>query len=143
MISLRFDSLPSGGVYADGHSAELCKTPCSFDVDLKDGGPTDRRTYVVRSAGYVDKAVEVDLTADKHAFAITLDRGAAEDDRPKPHPSVSHPVAKVHDKKSSADKTDKVVDKPADKPADNKTDSKPSDKINPADTLDPFRRHPQ
>ncbi len=143
MISLRFDSLPSGGVYADGHSAELCNTPCSFEVDLKDGGPTDRRTYVVRSAGYLDKPVEVDLTADKHAFAVTLDRVVAEDDHPKSHPSVSHPVAKAHDKKPGADKTDKVGAKPVDKPADNKTDSKPSDKIDPADTLDPFHRHPQ
>src|SRR5439155_25076947 len=34
LVELKFDSLPSGGVYEDGHSAELCRTPCTFNVDL-------------------------------------------------------------------------------------------------------------
>ena len=32
LVAVRFDSLPSGGVYADGRSAELCKTPCAFNI---------------------------------------------------------------------------------------------------------------
>nr|HEX4316389.1 protein kinase [Kofleriaceae bacterium] len=74
VVEVRFDSLPGAGVFADGHSAELCHTPCSFDVDLKDGGPTDKRTFVVRADGYEDKQVEVavgDATATRD-FHVTL-----------------------------------------------------------------------
>ena len=43
LVEVRFDSLPSGGVFADGHSAELCRTPCTFNIDLRDGGAADKR----------------------------------------------------------------------------------------------------
>ena len=38
--------LPSAGVYEAGRSAELCRTPCSFDIDP---GTDAKRTYVVRA----------------------------------------------------------------------------------------------
>ena len=78
MIELHFDSLPSGGVYADGRSAELCSTPCAFDVDLKDGGSTEHRTFVVRSPRAIrDKSVTVELAGTERAFHLTLEREEA------------------------------------------------------------------
>jgi hypothetical protein len=74
LVELRFDSLPAAGVYADGRSAELCRTPCSFNVDLADGGPTDRRTFVLRIDGYQDKPVTVDFGSTQRDFSATLDR---------------------------------------------------------------------
>jgi serine/threonine-protein kinase len=76
LVELRFDSLPSGGVYADGRSAELCRTPCNFNVDLTDGGPTDRRTFVVRADGYEDARVEVDFTKSERDVSVSLVRSA-------------------------------------------------------------------
>jgi serine/threonine-protein kinase len=76
LVELRFDSLPSGGVYADGRSAELCRTPCKFNVDLSDGGPADRRTFVVRADGYEDARVEVDFTKSERDFSVSLVRSA-------------------------------------------------------------------
>ena len=70
-IELRFDSLPSAGVYAEGHSAELCRTPCAFNVDLADGGSTEHRNFVVRSEGYLDKTIEIDLTGAQREFHVT------------------------------------------------------------------------
>jgi serine/threonine protein kinase len=78
MIELRFDSLPSGGVYADGRSAELCRTPCNFNVDLRDGGPTGRRTFVVRADGYEDKRVDVDFKVSQRDFSVSLTRLAGQ-----------------------------------------------------------------
>ena len=45
-VELRFDSLPSGGVFAEGQSAELCATPCATKLDMKDGGSSQTRPYV-------------------------------------------------------------------------------------------------
>ena len=56
-------------MYADGRSAELCQTPCNFNVDLADGGPTDSRTFVVRADGYEDMPVVVDFAARKREFS--------------------------------------------------------------------------
>jgi serine/threonine protein kinase len=114
-VELRFDSLPSGGIYADGHSAELCRTPCSFDVDPADGGP--KRAYLVRSDGYVDKVIDVDLASPQHEFHVTLER-------------IAEPASAAHPK---------PVAKPAAhaKPAPQTDD----DVIDPADTHDPFKHH--
>ncbi|HSD86521.1 MAG TPA: serine/threonine-protein kinase [Kofleriaceae bacterium] len=77
LVELKFDSLPSAGVYADGRSAELCRTPCNFNVDLADGGPTDHRTFVVRTDGYKDHPVVVDFGSNQREFSVTLDRADA------------------------------------------------------------------
>ncbi|HEU4615005.1 MAG TPA: serine/threonine-protein kinase [Kofleriaceae bacterium] len=74
LVELRFDSLPSGGVYADGRSAELCRTPCRFNVDLGDGGPADHRTFVVRADGYQDARVDVDFAGTQRDFSVSLVR---------------------------------------------------------------------
>jgi hypothetical protein len=76
LVELRFDSLPSGGVYAEGQSAELCTTPCATKLDMRDGGSTERRAYVVKSPGHKDGRIDVDLTKPEREFKITLDREA-------------------------------------------------------------------
>ena len=74
VVELRFASLPSGGVYAPGRWTEECRTPCAFTIDLADGGPTDRREFVVRRDGYVDHPITVDLTGDQREFHVTLEQ---------------------------------------------------------------------
>ncbi len=137
LVELRFDSLPSGGVYAAGRSAELCRTPCRFNVDLTDGNPTDRRTFVVRAEGYEDAKVDVDFTASERDFSVSLVKLP-------PPPTAEVPalvdMSEVPDhehaesasgKKSGGKKTgrrseDKKVDKTADA-----EDKKGEDKIEP------------
>ncbi|MDB4954239.1 MAG: hypothetical protein JWO36_1808 [Myxococcales bacterium] len=160
IVELRFDSLPSAGVFAAGHSAELCHTPCTFNVDLGDGGPADHRMFVVRSDRYRDQAIDVDLAGSKRDFSVTLERlepvapplppitsvdTDPHTDKVDSRPKHGRVIKKQTDKKP-ADKPDAVeTTKPAD-PA-NKIDKPtkpPVDKpgtIDPTDTLDPFHRH--
>jgi serine/threonine-protein kinase len=162
MIEVRFDSLPEGHVYADGRSAELCKTPCAFDIDVKDGG--DKRTFVVKSDGYKDGIVVVDLTASQREFRVSLEPNVvvetpqpvphAKDDtkavRPVKRPIIKKIMATKDDTKATAssvkDDTKKADDrlmKPDDDKTGTETKPKPtsSDTIDPAETLDPFKRH--
>ena len=146
-IELRFDSLPSAGVYAEGHSAELCRTPCAFNVDLADGEATDHRNFVVRSEGYLDKTIPIDLTGAQREFHISLERDQATID-----PAEKKRPGKIV--KKSPGKTDKppvvveetkpppVVDPPKRDDALEKIDrAKPAPTIDPTDTHDPFKKH--
>ena len=147
-IELRFDSLPSAGVYAEGHSAELCRTPCAFNVDLADGEATDHRNFVVRSEGYLDKTLAVDLGAAQREFRVTLERdptnriGAVD-----PQPEHKHPAGKVKkpvvkgDAKTPAVVEDKPIvrDDALEKP--DKPEHKADPIIDPTDTHDPFKKH--
>jgi len=166
LVELRFDSLPAAGVFADGHSAELCHTPCNYTFDVKDG---EHRTLVVRADGYRDKTIDVDLKADKHEIGVTLERleptvpdkpvteAPLDDDTPAQPTKHPHPGGVAHGAKRPVEKTTKPDDKPVEtavKPPDPKPDDtlekpdptvKPKDKgdkIDPADTHDPFHRHP-
>ena len=168
IVELRFDSLPKAGVYAEGHSAELCRTPCSFDVNLTDGGSKDSRRFVVRADGYKDKTVDVDLTGTQRDYSVTLDQleppaVATEPTTPttpaetEQTPKASHVRTKVvhkHTDKAEpehADKTDKPTetaekpekpeDKPADKPVETKKPTTTDKPIDSTETLDPFHRH--
>jgi hypothetical protein len=164
LVELRFDSLPSAGVFAAGHSAELCHTPCTYNVDLSEGETT--RTFVVRRDHYRDQSIEFNLADPKRAFNVSLDR--IETIAPQPTNTVETVetdkatdkasdkttgkrgrVTKKSDKKPT-DKADKTVDKATETKPDpdpataNPGDKKPGDKngtIDPTDTLDPFRRH--
>ncbi len=158
LVELRFDSLPSAGVFADGHSAELCHTPCNYTFDVKDGA---KRTLVVRADGYRDKSIDVDLASDQREFSVTLDHVAPPPREPEPAVETESPATtskKTHathatkHAKPEAKPDDKPVEtKPDDKPVETKvepppppppdTTKKPDDKIDPADTHDPFRRH--
>jgi hypothetical protein len=187
LVELKFDSLPSGGVYADGRSAELCRTPCNFNVDLGDGGPTDRRTFVVRSEGYKDQKVVVDFSSDKRSYAATLERIVTIPTMPTvPTVTETPPIEMPVDDGTTDETTDETSDETADsKKASSKktrknhktTEKKPEEKkqeetkppevvpeevkppekkpeatnlepidkkkprpIDPADTIDPFRK---
>jgi serine/threonine protein kinase len=139
LVELRFDSLPSGGVYADGRSAELCRTPCNFNVDLTDGGPTDKRVFVVRTDGYQDGKVEVDFTKSDRDFSISLVKVPAPPTIPVAPPATidmtadtdepeveAAPSEKGSTKRTGGKKTRKADDKKADdKKADRVVDEKP------------------
>ena len=164
LIEVRFDSLPSGGVFADGHSAELCRTPCAFNIDLRDGGPADKRIYIVKSDGYRDAVVGVDLTSSQRDFRVTLEQIAV----PVQTSPVELSTKKVGKKKPGKDLKDAKVPTTTTTPttttvptttkpdpdhlinpdADDPNAAKQPDtikqpngnKIDPADTLDPFHR---
>jgi len=175
LVELRFDSLPSGGVYADGRSAELCRTPCNFNVDLSDGGPQDHRAFVVRADGYQDARVDVDFTKSGRDFSLSLVRTAppvptvtqpppvvdmsSKEPAETPHAEKGSPKKangkkgkKTEEKKVSAPVEQKVEEKkPEEKkpviddtklePIEKKPEEKkPAGKIDPSDTIDPFRR---
>ncbi|HEX4453831.1 MAG TPA: protein kinase [Kofleriaceae bacterium] len=126
-IELRFDSVPSGGVYEAGRSVELCRTPCSFNVDPNDGG--SRRAFFVRSEGYVDKQVDVDLLSTEREFKLTLDRVAE-------RPIVKAVAATKRVAKPAAKPDDTTLEKPT------ATTPAPQEPIiDPTDTHDPFKHH--
>jgi serine/threonine protein kinase len=130
---VRFESQPSGGVFADGSATELCRTPCSVRIDSSDGGATDRRGFVIRQAGYREAPITVDLTASARAFRVALE--------PAPRGHASKPA-----KPNKPAKLKKPAPKPrlpddAHEPApstDKPADTKPT-AIDPTDTIDPFR----
>ncbi|MBA2542684.1 MAG: serine/threonine protein kinase [Deltaproteobacteria bacterium] len=155
LVELKFDSLPSGGVYEDGTSAELCKTPCTFNVPSTEL----RRTYVVRADGYKDMSVVVDLENPKRAFKLTLEERAVAVVEPVPDTTKTktpirpgkQPIKKTvksGDKKPEPDKPDPTATKPDPKPDTNLIDpddgkpKKPDPKkpIDPTDLADPFKR---
>jgi len=154
LVELRFDSLPSGGVYADGRSAELCRTPCNFNVDLADGGPTDKRLFVVRSDGYQDMPVEVDFTSSKREFAVTLQKTEATVpptvDMTDTETATKTGGKKGSKKKKTEEKKVEKVEEPKKPPVDDTKleqveEKKPEEKkkpgpIDPSDTIDPFRK---
>jgi serine/threonine protein kinase len=164
-FELRFDSLPSGGVFADGRATELCRTPCAFNVDLADGGPADKRTFYVKSDGYKDHVVTVDLTGTQREFRVTLEREPTIVAEPTPIPQEDpavDPKVKVGKRVVTKKKTDvkpppeKVPDPPPEKPVEVKkpvddlidpTDGRKVEKkvpkkggIDATETIDPFRR---
>jgi hypothetical protein len=158
LVELRFASVPAAAVFADGHSPELCRTPCAFDVDLHDGGPTDKRTFVVRADGYQDKQIVVALAAPEadRDLHVTLDRASdatPADPKPvqpipaaKPHASGVTPAARVVGRPAPHGDT-KAQEKPEPIPAEPKPGEpkpgEPKPRIPDAtDTLDPFHGKP-
>jgi hypothetical protein len=166
LIEVRFDSRPSGRVFTDDGTAELCQTPCAFDIDLADGGPVDHRGFAVKRAGYVDGLVTVDLTATQREFQVTLvqatsttgatrpaakpSAGKADGDRrTAKHPARPQKKAGKDGKDTGrasrdAEATPSEVSKP--KPSATRTPPSPATApapipaIDPSDTLDPFQR---
>jgi serine/threonine-protein kinase len=72
-VEVRFDSTPPGAVFADGSASELCRTPCTYNIDPGDGGSPDQRRYVVRADGFQDGSIVVDLKGSQRSFAVTLE----------------------------------------------------------------------
>ncbi|MEO7095167.1 MAG: hypothetical protein ABI175_18040, partial [Polyangiales bacterium] len=152
-IAVRFDSLPSGSVYADGKSAELCTTPCEFNIDLADGGAADKRTFIVKSDGYTDGVVLVDLTSPMREFSVTLQqRGVAAVVANRPTKTTKYTKAKTP--KVVVQPSEKPIEKPVVKQADvnlldpdkedpsaKKPPKKTDEELDPSHTLDPFHRN--
>jgi hypothetical protein len=136
-VPLEFDSLPVASVYADGRSAELCKTPCRFTVNLDDGGPTDKRVYVVRANGYEDKRVTVDLTASKHDISVTLDRIDA---TPKKTSRRSRPTRNIETQSTPDTAPEPKPEVKIEPPKPPPEAPKPVRKIDRTDTMDPFSK---
>jgi serine/threonine protein kinase len=131
-IELRFDSTPSASVFAEGHAAELCRTPCSFHVDTSDGGPADSRAFRVRAAGYEDQLVTVELAGQQREFHVALARTPAPA-APAPHhagATPKHPPVEHVDPDALA-KPDPTPPPPP------KKHTGPA--IDPSDTMDPFK----
>ncbi|HEX3757135.1 MAG TPA: serine/threonine-protein kinase [Kofleriaceae bacterium] len=134
LLEVRFDSTPSGSVYADGQSTELCRTPCSFDIDPADGGPADQRVFVVKRDGYVDRSVTVDLATGPREFQVALTRA---------EPAPAHVDASDGADHHPARRPTRPAHRPDPRPASSSTDGpakKPGAPIDPTDTLDPFRK---
>ncbi len=151
LVEVRFDSLPSGAVFADGQSAELCTTPCTINVDLDDGGSTETRTFIVKSPDHKDGEIVVDLTSSKREYNVRLEqlvstKTAGETTPTKTTKPKTTKVTKQPDKVSTQpDKPDKKAGTPDttttdDPPPEKKPEKKPGDKIDRSDTLDPFNR---
>jgi eukaryotic-like serine/threonine-protein kinase len=164
-VELRFDSLPSGSVYAEGQSAELCTTPCATKLDMKDGGSTQRRAFIVRSTGYKDGRLDVDLTAAPREFTVTLEREATvtqiktpepvtviEEKPEKPEPKPGKPgkpgkSAKTVKKDTKVEETPvkplptfRPDDKPETVDGKRRDSGKKTEKIDPTETIDPFKK---
>jgi serine/threonine protein kinase len=143
-VAVRLDSTPAGDVFADGATTPLCHTPCTYDIDPKDGGSPDQRRYVVRSDGYQDGAIVVDLKGAQRDFKVALE--------PRPEQAEAKPEARDEAKamkpagkpglrtrtiKRAAKRPDEAAAKPDDKKPDEAA-AKPDDK-NPdnPDLIDP------
>jgi hypothetical protein len=135
-------------VFAAGEPTELCHTPCALQIERTDGDAGDRRAFVVRRTGYRDAAIAVDLTAAQRDFRVDLQpiaaatRPAAE---PKPErrpPRRSdRPPASAAPRPAARDPHERPPDSPPAEPPAEPAAARPSPStIDPADTLDPFRK---
>ena len=157
-------------MYAAGRSTELCRTPCAFNIDLADGGPTDRRQFVVKRDGYTDNPITVDLTGDQRAFHVTLEQAttaathegrpldAQADPKPDKHPAkrtlkatrrdaragkdgkASHDAPEARDAKDAKDPDHMIAPNDGPSVPPKKPPTRPA--IDPSDTLDPFHPKP-
>jgi serine/threonine-protein kinase len=126
-IHVRFDSLPSGTVFAAGHAAALCTTPCALDIG-DDAG--DHPVFVIQAAGYHDAQVVVDRQGTQRTFALELAPLADAATSP-PHPAAT-PVPRPTGKPAPA-----AHPEPAAAPLETRPAT--PGPIGPADTIDPFR----
>jgi serine/threonine protein kinase len=85
-IDVRIAATPPGDVFAAGAETPLCSTPCSITLDPGDGGPRDRRMFVVRRAGYLDEPVAIDLDGPAQEVSVALMRARR---KPAPPPEVA------------------------------------------------------
>ncbi|HSR98234.1 MAG TPA: serine/threonine-protein kinase [Kofleriaceae bacterium] len=137
-VELRFDAEPSGSVYAAGQPTELCHTPCVLQIERTDGDAGDHRTFVVRRDGYRDAAIPVDLTSVLRDFRVELQATAPAAKPPAPPRPARRPSRRLI-KPAQPERTEPQT--PVAPPAPEPAPAKPSPStIDPADTLDPFRK---
>jgi hypothetical protein len=155
---VHFEATPSGGVFAAGQPVELCRTPCALQIDPADGGPVDRRAYVVKRDGYRDAALTIDLAGAQRDFRVELQPLAAPaapsverkvDPKPDPKPDrrgkrrdrspadASKDRGEPRERRPGTPGAEPPAEPPATAPS---TPKPPVPAIDPADTLDPFRK---
>jgi hypothetical protein len=149
IVEIKLDSTPSGTVFAEGGATPLCQTPCTHSIDPKDGGAPDLRRFVVRADGHVDAPIDVDLRGAQREFKVTLAEREVPPPVDKPEDTAARPPTGPGPGKTVRPAPIRRPGKvPAAAPADKKPDDpeliapprkKPPGKIDPADTLDPFR----
>ena len=142
-LEVKFDSEPSGNVFAEGQPAELCHTPCSFVIDPGDGGAVTARTYLVRATGFRDAVITVDLRGARREFHAVL---APTEPTSVATPTPPHGSNTASGKRSGKRRppepgtatTTATTDTAATKPV-----TKPTGKrgpIDPTETIDPFKK---
>jgi hypothetical protein len=154
-VELRFDSVPAGGaVFAEGLPAELCRTPCATKLDLRDGRSTERRAFLVRNPSFKDARIDVDLTANQREFSVTLERIVTVTETPPPvaspppveiETSGKPPRTRPHRPSQAGSKPVVKSDQlptfqPGNVDVKKPAPGKKPEKIDPSDTLDPFRK---
>jgi serine/threonine protein kinase len=139
VVQITFASSPVAGVFAAGSATEMCRTPCTIDVDLRDGGAEDHRDYVFRARGFDDKPVRVEITGDR--ITVPVVALAAEAGGPvgsTPDKADKGGGRKKDRDRDDKDRDDKKVAKPDDTATTKKPDDTKRDKIDRTDTIDPF-----
>jgi len=161
-VKVKFDSLPSGAVFEAGRSAELCKTPCVADIDPADGGSI--RKFIVRAANFKDAEITVDLVRTTNPdFRVTLEAiptvaqpDPTETTSVEPDPSATTKqgtrrtggtttrrtggTTRVDPKPDLIEKKPDPVPEVKPDPVPEKKPDKGDTKIDPSETLDPFKR---
>jgi serine/threonine protein kinase len=145
-------------VFVYGSDESLCRTPCPLTIDPYDGGSTKKRVFTLKRGGFQDYQLDVPLdgSAPADAFVILMPDEDAHPVAPAPTPSEEPAVEKPERGKKDREKPDRG-EKPAESPTvaapeptpeetppeetpPPKTEPPPKkkDKIDRADTLDPF-----
>lgn len=99
LVEIRLTSAPEGaGVYKEGGTTELCRTPCALNIDPTEFGGITVRPFVLRREGFADASLVVDLRAAQREFKVELTAkpalaGADETTAPAPSPSGEAPAA--------------------------------------------------
>jgi serine/threonine protein kinase len=152
-MALRTDPV-SAQVYPFGSDEALCTTPCELTIDPDDGGSTTRRTFPVRKVGHQPYQLEVPLDGSAPTEQLVLlmpeETPVVEATDPAP-PRGGKSRPGKNDRGDRGDRTDRVapppadpppvetkVSPPADTPPADPPPPKKKDKIDRADTLDPF-----
>lgn len=92
LVEIRLTSAPEGaGVYKEGGTTELCRTPCALNIDPTEFGGITVRPFVLRREGFADANLVVDLRAAQREFKVELTAkpalaGADEPAAPTPAP---------------------------------------------------------
>jgi serine/threonine protein kinase len=104
-VEVKLESTPAGAVFAEGSTSALCQTPCNHTIDPRDGGSPDQRRFVVRTDGYQDAEIVVDLKGAQRDFQVAL----------APRAEIEKTFEKTVDKPVE-NPIEKPVDRPAGKP---------------------------
>jgi hypothetical protein len=72
-VEVKLESVPVAQVFPFRSAFAWCTTPCTVGIDPNDGGPTDKRRFVVRHTGYRDKVISIDLKQPRERIHVDLE----------------------------------------------------------------------